>query len=251
METPNNSTHRLADEKQLLQKIDSAAHTYNNLNIRFAAKIKIGKEENSVRGKLKIRQDSCVWVSALPIGIEAARIIATKNEAGLINFLKHNYFLGGYDMLSAQIGYTVDYDMLEAILSGTPLFIADRNTYQLSDDKKNGYYFSPFEKNDFERITENRQFVNQQTVQALWFAGDGRLLKNVLYDALQKRLLEINYSNYAQAGNDMLPTNITIEIKTPSQTAYFTIDYTKTETNQTGMEYPFTIPGSYEKMEVK
>lgn len=245
------NTGNITSEKELLQKIDSSQHTYTNLNIKFAAKAKIGKDENSLRGKLKICQDSCVWVSALPLGIEAARIIATKNEAGLINFLKRNYFLGGYDLLSSQIGYSVNYDMLETILTGEPLFIADKTTYRLANDKKNTYYFSPYEKDDFEKISNGKQMPSANTVQALWFTDDVLLSKNILYDVPQKRYLEINYSNYTLVGKDRIPFGITVEIKTPKETAFFEIEYTKVEADQTEMEYPFTIPDSYEKMELK
>ena len=248
------SIGEITSEQELLQKIEASKQTYANLNIKYAAKIKIGKEENSVRGKLKIRRDSCIWVAALPLGIEAARIIATQNEAGLINYLKKNYFLGGYDLLSSQIGYPLDYDMLQAALTGSALFIGDRNSYRLENDRKNGYYFSPYDKNTFEKITEGRANPSggASTVQALWFNESNTLVsKNVMYDVAGKRYLEVNYSNYQAAGKDMIPALVDIQIKTPKETAVFTIEYSKIDADVTEMDYPFNVPESYQKMQLK
>jgi hypothetical protein len=254
-ESPNTTNvEKITSEQELLKKIDASKQTYSNLNIKYAAKIKIGKDENSVRGKLKIRRDSCIWVAALPLGIEAARIIATQNEAGLINYLKKNYFLGGYDLLSSQIGYPVNYDMLQAALTGSALFIADKNSYQLEDDRKNGYYFSPYDRNTFEKITEGRANPTDgaPTVQALWFNESNSLVsKNVMYDVAGKRYLEVNYSNYQAVGKDMIPALVDIQIKTPKETAVFTIEYSKIDANVMEMDYPFNVPESYQKMQLK
>jgi len=253
------STTQQTDDKinsaaELLAKIDSSTHHYANLNIRFAAKIKTAKNENSIRGKLKIRRDSCVWVSALPLGLEAARILATKNETGLVNFLQKEYFQGGYDLLSRQVGYDLDYDMLQSALTGAPVFYADRKTYRFDNDRKNGYYFSPYDKNTFEKITEGKEGApdGANAVQAMWF--DKALVlpaKNVMYDVAQKRYLEIVYSNYVLTGKDYFPANIDIVIRTPKETMLFNIEYAKVEHNVADMEYPFSIPASYKKMDVK
>lgn len=245
---------KIHSTEELWAKINADVPRYQNLNIKFAAQIKTAKSDNSLRGKLKIRRDSCVWASALPLGIEAARILATQTEAGMILYLDKKYFQGGYDLLGAQVGYTLSYPMLEAALTGTPVFGAEKTTYRFDDDRRNGYYFSPYSPSDFEKITEDKQMPadGAATVQALWFDPENvRLSKNVLYDVAQKRYLEINYSNYAAVGNDWLPTGIHIIIRTPKETATFALEYTKTEADVPEMEYPFTIPASYERMELK
>ncbi len=54
---------------------------------------------------------------------------------------------------------------------GTPVFEAEKTTYRLDDDRRNGYYFSPYSPSDFEKITEDKQMPADRatTVQALWF----------------------------------------------------------------------------------
>lgn len=248
------SAGKIRSTEELWAKINADVPRYQNLNIKFAAQIKTAKNDNSIRGKLKIRRDSCVWVSALPLGIEAARILATQTETGMVLYLDKKYFQGGYEMLSAQVGYALTYPMLEAALTGTPIFMAEKSSYRFDDDRRNGYYFSPYEQADFEKITEDKQYPadGAATVQALWFDQDNvRLSKNVLYDVAQKRYLEIIYGNYTAVGNDVLPGTVAIVIRTPKETATFTIEYTKAEANVPEMEYPFTIPASYERMELK
>lgn len=245
---------KIRSTEELWTHINARVPKYQNLNIRFAAQIKTGKNENSVRGKLKIRRDSCVWASALPFGIEAARILATQTETGMVLYLDKKYFQGGYEMLSAQVGYPLNYPMLEAALTGTPVFQAEKGAYRFYDEGRNGYYFSPYTPTDFEKITEDKitPADGASMVQALWFETDRvSLSKNVLYDVAQKRYLEIIYSNPMPAGNDTLPTGIHIIIRTPKETTDIALEYTKTEADVPDMEYPFTIPASYQRMELK
>lgn len=241
---------KIETAQELLQKIKENTPVYRTLNIRFSAKVKTAKNENSLRGKLKIRNDSCVWVSALPFGIEAFRLLATQNETALLSYLDKKYFRGGYDLLSAQLGYPVDYALLQASLTGIPDFRADKNTYRLDDDR-NGYFFSPYDKNRFERITEGKEFPadGAATVHALWFdAKSVRLTKNVVYDVAQKRYLEIRYDVPVTVGNQVFPSVISIDVKSPKETLSANIEYNKIETDLPDMEYPFTVPASYEPM---
>ena len=241
--------------QELFHKIDSLEHTYTNLNIKYAANIKLGKDENSVRGKLKIRKDSCVWVTALPIGIEAARMVATKQEAGMINYLKKNYFLGEYDLLSAQIGYNVNYDIVQSILTGAPVFLENRESYSLffqTDKSGSTYTLSPYPEEQFQKITEGKELSNKSNLQSLSFSStDYTLTRNTLYDAPQRRFLQINYSNYQTIGGNRIPFRIDITIKTPKETGIFVVEYTKVEANQPDMEYPFTVPDSYTRIKLK
>lgn len=248
------ASKKIASAQELLEAVDGHRPVYANLNIKYSAKIKTPKGDNSIRGKLKIRRDSCVWVSALPLGIEAARIIATKEETGLVNYLQKEYFRGGYEILGSLLGYRLDYGMLQSALTGEPVFYTDRNRYRFDDEKRNGYYFSPYEKNRFEKITDGRELPDDgaHTVQALWFAPETVLLsKNVLYDVDQKRYLEINYSDYLQVGRDLFPTRIRIDIKTPKQTDTFTVEYSRIDADAAEMEYPFTVPASYTQMQIR
>lgn len=237
--------------EELLLQIDSIQPAFRNLNIKFSADIKLGKDENSVRGKLKIAKDSCVWASMLPFGIEAARILATNQDAGLINYLKRNYFQGDYSILSSQVGYTVTYSMLESALTGAAIFLEPKESYQL-DKAKNKYYFSPYPENQFEKIVDGKELSNKNSIQALWFSDtDFTLVKNAMYDAPQRRYLEINYSNYQPVGRNLIPFLIEIHLITPKETGVFRIEYQKVDENINEMEYPFTIPASYEKLELK
>ncbi len=247
-------TVQIETAADLLAKLEEKKPAYKNLNIRFSAKIKTKKNgENSLKGKLKIGRDSVVWISALPMGIEVARVMATQKEAALIYYLDKKYFQGDYSMLGRQAGYALDYSVLESALTGTPVFSVPKESFRLTDLKKQGYYFSPWEKNDFERIIEAKELPvdRSNSVQAMWFNEQLMLIRNVFYDVAQKRLLDISYLSYAQTGKDFLPTEIKIIIRSPEDTAVFTIEYNKTEADVEEQEYPFTIPGSFSPMELK
>jgi hypothetical protein len=240
---------------ELLHHMESTPHTYSNLNIRFSAKIKTKKNgENALRGKLKIGRDSVIWLSAIPMGIEVARIIADKNGVGMISYLDKKYFQGKYDDFTALAGYPLNLGMLQSALTGSPYFVESSALYRLENDRKNGHFFSPYTKEEFEKLVDGKNVPGMQAdmVQGLWF-GEGNLLlaKNVIYDITQKRLLEIEYAGYTLQGNDYIPSHIKAKIKTTDETALFTIEYLKTEVNAGETDYPFTIPSGFTPMEIK
>jgi hypothetical protein len=245
---------KLETPSDLFTHLERTKPTYKNLNIKFSAQIKTRKNgENTIKGKLKIGRDSVVWISAMPMGIEIARILATQNQVSLIYFLDKKYAEGDYSLLGKQAGYQLNYAMLEAALTASPVFTLPEENFRLTDLKKQGYFFSPTPKADFERITEARGVSSDNTklVQAMWFSAQGRLTRNVLYDGSADRLLDISYTTFALAETDFLPTQIKVRIRTPEETAEFTIEYTKTESNVTEQEYPFTVPNSFSPLEIK
>jgi hypothetical protein len=134
-----------------------------------------------------------------------------------------------------------------------PVFARPKELFQLYDLKKQGYFFSPEAKAEFERIIEGKETSADKTkvVQGMWFSGQGRLMRNVLYDGSNARLLDVSYENFTPCGNDFLPAKINIIIRTPQETAEFLIEYTKTESNAAEQEYPFTVPASFSPLEIK
>ncbi len=245
---------KLETPSDLFAHLDKNKPTYKNLNIKFSAQIKTKKNgENTIKGKLKIGRDSVVWISAMPMGIEIARILATQNRVSLIYFLDKKYAEGDYSLLGKQAGYRLDYSMLEAALTALPVFAVPKETFRISDLKKHGYFFSPLPKAEFERMADGKETMadKTKTVQGMWFSEQGRLIRNVLYDGSSARLLDISYADFMPCGSDVLPSKITILIRTPEETAEFSIEYTKTEPNTADQEYPFTIPGSFSPMETK
>lgn len=245
---------KLETPSDLFALLEKNKPTYKNLNIKFSAQIKTKKNgENTIKGKLKIRRDSVVWISAMPMGIEIARILATQNQVSLIYFLDKKYAEGDYSLLGKQAGYRLDYSMLEAALTALPVFAVPKETFRLADLKKQGYFFSPIPKAEFERMAEGKETMadKTKTVQGMWFGEQGRLIRNVLYDGSSARLLDISYAEFTPYGSDFLPSKITILIRTPEESAEFLIEYTKAEINVEEQEYPFTIPASYSPMEIK
>lgn len=248
--SPNTNLKLITDRNEFLAKVLALSPTYENLNIRFSSDIRIDKNENSVRGKLKIRRDSCIWASVLPLGLEAARVLITQEEVGVVNFLKRNYYRGEYTFLAAQIGYEVTYPMLQAALTGTPVYVEPQEDYRLEyDTKASLYHFSPYTAASFKKYAEGAELTNKKMVQSLWFSPtDYTLAKSCIYDAVQRRYMEITYGTYQKSGNDLLPTTVHIIIKSGKTTSEITLTYNRTDVNENGMEYPFTVPASYSKM---
>ena len=72
-----------------------------------------------MKANIRMRRDSAIWVSlTVGIGLEAARILLTKDSVLFINRLEKKFFAGSYEFINQMINAKVDFDIIQALLTG-------------------------------------------------------------------------------------------------------------------------------------
>ena len=63
---------------------------FQNVNAKFNISYQQDKDKTDLRGQLRIKNDSVIWISFSPaLGIEGARILLTNDSVKFINRLTH------------------------------------------------------------------------------------------------------------------------------------------------------------------
>ncbi len=216
----------------------------SNLNIRpldfqyLTTRSKVNYENGDQRigatANIRIKKDSLIWFSVTPgFGIEAARGMVTRDSVFLVNKLQKEYHAYSFADLSRKLKVTVDYDVLQASLLGDPIL--------------------PITTQNKIRRTEAETIVmqQQQGIDVInYFSNETlKLMKVLLQEPGSPNNLMLQYANFQQLTNNILPFSSTITAQyQDNQEMKVTVvafQHNKAEFSDTALEFPFSIPGGY------
>ncbi len=222
-------------EELLVEEVHSLSPNFSY----YSAKLDIEYGGMSYSGTLRIGKDSVIWASLGKFGIEAARLMLTKDSILFMNKLTHDYFVGDYNFIVKMLGFKLNYDIIQAILLGKD--------------------FSEYETNDF-RVERNNDLV---TINFLTRANSlqpnsfPKLKQALIYNSKTKRIeknyfeiinsinkMDINYPSYITLNSISFPQQMNI-IVTRGDKINITIKTEKHKVN-TSLEFPFSIPKNYD-----
>ena len=114
--------------------------TTHNFNYKtMSAKIKTefkGNDGTDIGLMITMRavHDSAIWMSASPaLGIEAARILFTRDSIKIMDKIHGEYAVESYKFLNKFSEAEITFDMLQNILTGNPAFLNKELNFSFSD----------------------------------------------------------------------------------------------------------------------
>lgn len=222
---------------------------FEYVNAKFSLSYQEGKDKTDLRGQLRMKNDSVMWVSFSPaLGIEAARILLTNDSVKFINRLNKKYFEGEYCLLDSLLNTTIEYSILQSMLIGNDLTQYDVNKYKASID--GGLYrINIQERRKIRKFLKSDETDTKVLVQNIWLDPDNFRIRRVELKELNSKddkKLEVVYNEYVQVGDQLFPDKITITISS-QKSIVIDVKFIKVEVNEE-VDFPFKIPSKYEKL---
>ncbi len=227
----------------LLTIIRSKDLKFHSLSAKIDVDADMAKGHNSVSCSMRIVNDSAIWISVSPIlGIEAFRLLITKDSVKYMNRINKTYLAGDYKMINDMLQLDADYNMVQSILLGkTYLYYEQKNYLTSVDDNK--YLLSTLPKRKLKKAIneEENPFL---IVHANW-VDPANFMVNKLFikDFKHNRKLEVNYTNFVVIDGQPVPHHIDVDVKA-EKPSHIKLVYSKVTLNKVG-SLPFTIPASY------
>lgn len=202
----------------------------------LSGKIQIRYNNIVASGQIRVKKDETIWISVSVFGMEAGRIMLTRDTVRFMNRWQREYFIADYDRLSATLGLPITYDFVQSVLLGT--------------DMKE-------EKAKSKRVLQTDSFVEihyqQREIKAKFPPIDQKLYLNKETFLLAENRMEIpNTTHRLHITYDQwhhwepqisLPMHLHAIIRTSEETnidvVFKNIDRAKT------LSFPFQIPPSY------
>jgi hypothetical protein len=206
--------------------------TFDYLSARTRVKYDDGIKDISGTANVRMAYDSIIWVSITPgLGIEAARLLITQDSVFFIDRINKKYMKLGYEDMSKVYQFDVDFGMIQSIILGNLIYPYSRQNLRKGTD---GYVYQQKTK---EILISN--FIGLETQKLERF--DARDLRN-------DNSISVNYSNFKQVGEELIPYDIRADFEYKTGTIPKTsieIGYSKAEFEDQSLNFPFSIPTKY------
>ena len=207
------------------------------------------KGKTNLRGQLRIKNDSLIWMSITPaLGIEAARVMLTNDSVKFINRLNKTYFSGKYELIDSLLNTTIDFSLLQSMLVGNDLAQYDVNKFRSSVD--NGMYRMTIrERRKMRKYIKKGEVDTRVLVQQIWLDPVTYRIARIdikEHGEDENNKLQVHYSDYIDIDGQLFPSIIRIEIIS-KQSIVIDVEFNKTILNNP-ISFPFKIPGKYENL---
>jgi hypothetical protein len=217
----------------VMQKLSS-----NNIDFKtFSAKIKVdyrgGDGKNyDVNANVRMVKDSVIWIAVNALlGIDAMRLLITKDSVKLIDKLNKTYTARSVDYLQEVTSLPLDLKTLQDLIIGNPVFL-DSNIVSYSSG--NG---------QISLLSLGTLFKNLITLNE----SDKTLLHSKLDDAgvVKNRTADLTYGDYENKKGLPFSTKRSIVV-TEKNRLDIKLDYKQYDFNQE-VSFPFSIPKNYDR----
>lgn len=217
---------------------------YDYLSARFSAEFSQDRNRNSFSGNIRIKKDSIIWISIVPaLGIEMIRVMITNDSVWFINRIENTYMIGDFSYINSLINSSLDFDMLQAFLTGNDFSFYENSEFRASVDHQ-----------EYKLMTTNRRKLkkesrnNQETaipVHDIWLDPESFKISRVMIRELNQggRRLEGRY-RYTKLENQMVPSRLQFELEANGHKNTIQVDFTRISINEK-LQFPFRIPEKY------
>jgi len=251
-------------DKKLLKKTTRNYLSYNYLTLKFSGKVQWGNTAKSIRGIVKTKRDSIIWISLYhSTGIPVAKILMTKDSLIFLNRLNDTYYAGDYDFLEDQLNFSLTFNNVQSVLFNE-LFLyndtvtkfkelkdfkryADTACYVLQSVKKKAFrkYSKILRKNNRIRRKWREGFI----VHNFKISPEIYKIRNLsVRDITNKMTFSTDYDNFETFLDKPFPKNMKISIFTPRDTVITNLKVKKMIKNEL-LEFSFKMPSKATKIE--
>ena len=231
------STGELNDKlssKQIIKEHTKSEAAFKTLQARVKVDYVQGDKSQGHTINLRMEKDKTIWISAT-LGIVRAKITPTK--VSFYNKLDNTYFDGDFSLISDLLGTTLDFEKVQNILLGNALYNLKDGKYD-SDTHEGSYLLSPKNQKD---LFEIFYLLNPSH-----FKMDAQELAQ----ALEQRMLRIDYKDYQEVEKQIIPKNVKVIAVDRNDETSISMEFKSVALNS-DLRFPFRIPNGFDEIIVK
>jgi len=227
--------------EQIQKKIYEKTLNFNTFSAGFFGSYKDSKQQLPLKGILKIKKDSFIWITIRPfLGIEIARILITTDSIKYIDKIKNQYFEENYDYLYKKFGFNITYKLIEALLTNKLI------SYPTEEKLTN--YTLKESNSDF--IFQNETIIKGYPVTHLLIVNsDYKLKQNQLFFNDKSKSVTINYEQFTEINEKQFPVKLLIKTIDKKTEGNILLNLKNIKTNEK-LNAKFVIPKNYKRIKL-
>ncbi len=219
---------------------------------KFNCQLTIDSDERSFNVSVRCRKDSVIWLSISKLGIDAARVLITKDSVKFtLGLTEKKYFTGDYSYINQMLHADLDYDMLQALLVGNSAAFQDDDSKLKPGRDRNTcqYFLSTIRKHHLKKITSGQEPAEDSYQTIYLDPVTFKIITLDFTDIHTNRKFNATYSNFKPVDKYLAPFKLVYNI-TAEKNIKAEIEYSKIIINEQ-QSFPFKIPSSYERIQFK
>jgi hypothetical protein len=218
--------------ESIIQKHYANKKDFTTLYIKANARYEDKDNTQNVSAEIKIKRDEKILVSIRVLGITMAKALITPDAVKYYEKIGGKYFEGDYSTLSKWLGTDLDFQKVQNLLIGEAM-----------DDLTKGKYKTTIDDKLYRLESEDKK-----TMKAFYFESDRFLVKQQqIIQTLQNRMLKVEYPNFSEYAQAILPSGINIEAIQAKGKTNIDINYNSATFNEE-LSFPYSVPDGYERI---
>lgn len=229
--TDTTATVAKTDDKVVkIAAIRAKQVTFNTFSGKAKAKLVVNGNDNDVTLNIRIARDQKIWISITAIaGIEVARAMITPDSLLVVNRLQSVYLKKPFSYVYGYASKQVNFKTIQSLLVGNAIGELLNETATYTPEGNNT------------AVTGNLQGLMYK----LLLGADLKVTQTNLSNTAARQSLQVANSVFIQSGNRIIPSQVDILSTAGNNKIQANLRYTKADFD-TPLEYPFSIPKSYE-----
>lgn len=231
----------------LFEQLKKHELKFDYLSIKFSADIEMEKKSNSFSGTLRIRKDSAVWMSVSAIGLEAFRILITHDSIKMLNRLDNTYYAESFSFLNKLMSTNIDFDMLQALLTGNDFSLYQGDVFKASIENKQ-YKLSTVGRGKLKKFIANSEDSLRLLMQDIWLDPETfKISKIMLKEIKENRKLEVEYSEFQMIDSMKVASKMKFDFSNLNQKINLFMNLNKVS-RVNSLEFPYTVSSKYTRI---
>lgn len=229
----------------LLAQMKENQNHFETFKAKGLAEVTSNGKSNTLKINIRIRKDSAIWVSiSAGMGLEAARVLLTHDSVMFLNRLENTFFAGNYDFINRMINAQVDFDIVQAILTGNDFKWYDYHELKASI-QSDQYQLESAHRRKLKKYWRESDTIGQVIYQSLWLNTSSFKIERIKIKEIknENRKIDAYYSHFKDVDDQIIPYQYDITI---SANEDIIIDATLLNVNlNKELSFPFNIPSKY------
>ncbi len=230
----------------LFRKLKENEFKFEWLRAKFGAELKSDQQSPSFSGQLRIRRDSLIWISVSKFSIEAFRLIISPDSVRMINRLDKTYMLEDFSYMNKFVNGALDFDMVQAFLTGNDFSFFENSQFKASIDSKE-YKLTTSNRGKLKKYVKDSHGEIKIPIQNIWLNAENFKITKVLIKEVKQegRKLNATYGNFTLVNEQLFPFDLKFDISAENS-AKIKVNYKDIRINEK-QSFPFKISKNYSK----
>lgn len=234
-----NENPNVKEIEKIQEKVNSDNLIFQTFTAGFSGTYKDQKRQLPLKGIIKIKKDTFIWISIRPfLGIELARILLTPDSIKYINKANSQYFKENYEYLKKIYGFDINYKLAEDLFTNKIFSFPQEDNLILYTLKKDDNFYTLQKENTTNRFSY---------IHSLLINNEFNLIKNRLSLKNNTKSINFDYENFSEINSKQFPNKIIISTTNNNVTGKTTLELKSIKIN-TPIKAKFIIPGNYKRI---